>query len=233
MISMRIAFVLQLLDEFTGKSLTNAGVVFYEGDRVVSPVKKPDGMYVFLDEFDTECTISIVCAGFHDKVLTIDRNTLDKVNPIIVVRLFGKPGGAFSYRYGLSTGTIKKEKGLAFPAEVYAVRKKPFNLFFKSYREEEGKHILVLQGFCLEPLIGLAFRMGEGKEASEFIVKEKVGSNEYCICPIGNKSVQIKQGSPLFRIYRSVTDEKGNYSIPIDEGVEFLEEIVVSPVNLP
>lgn len=233
MISIKVSFVLQLVDDFDGKSLTNAGVSFYEGERVLKPIRKSDGMYVFTDEFREISTIRIECVGYHDKEITLDLNKIDRINPLVVVRLYGRPGGSFAYRYDLCCGTMKVKKGIELPLEVYATKKKQLNLFFKAYREEDGKKIITFQGFCMEPLIGLTFALGEGKETTLFYIKEKIGSNEYCICPIEKESVQIKTGSALFRIYRSVTDKNGNYSIPVDEGVELLEEISISPSSLP
>lgn len=233
MIKIRVAFVLRLLDDFTGKALTGNGSSFTGNGIELHPVKKTDGMFVFTGDFPDESYVTIDVPGFHRMNVRVVQSQLDPAEPILNVRMFGKAGGDFEYKYDLVCGKLKKTKGQVFPACVYTVSKKNLSLSFKSYREEDGKKIITFQGYSIKPLIGFCFMLGEGKNASLFSVSEKIGGNEYVICPVADAPVQIKQGTQLKRIYRSVTDKDGGYAIPVNPGEELSEEVYISSPCLP
>ena len=45
---------------------------------------------------------------------------------------------------------------------------------------------------------------------------------------MGTFPAKLKEGAPITRIYRSVTDEAGAYAIPVDPGEEqLIEEVMV------
>ena len=67
-----------------------------------------------------------------------------------------------------------------------------------------------------------------GSETARFIPMEKRGINEYRIEPVGTFPAKLKEGAPITRIYRSVTDGAGAYAIPVDPGEEqLIEEVMV------
>ena len=63
---------------------------------------------------------------------------------------------------------------------------------------------------------------------------EKRGINEYRVEPCGSVPDQIKEGEPLARIYRSVTDQDGSYAIPVEAGEgQSTEEVMLLHYKKP
>lgn len=233
MINIKVAFVLRLIDDFDGKALEGNGASFTSDGLVLHPIKKTDGMFVFTGDYPKEADVKIEIPSYHKMTVRVVRSELDPQEPIMNVRMFGKAGGDFEYKYDLVCGQMKKSKGQVFPAFVYTAGSKSTSLSFKKFREEDGRKIITLQGYSNKPLIGYCFMLGEGKDVSLFIISEKFGVNEYCICPVLNLPVQIKQGAILKRIYRSVTDKDGAYAIPVNPGEDLSGEVFISSPCLP
>ena len=49
MIRMKIAFALRLVDDYSGKDIRKNSFLFSIGERIVHPVEKENGLYIFLD----------------------------------------------------------------------------------------------------------------------------------------------------------------------------------------
>ena len=48
MIQMRMAFALRLVDDFTGQCIRKKGFLFSVEGRVIHPVEKDEGLYIFM-----------------------------------------------------------------------------------------------------------------------------------------------------------------------------------------
>lgn len=73
-----------------------------------------------------------------------------------------------------------------------------------------------------------AFYGRKRKRDSKIYSHGKRGINEYRIEPVGTFPAKLKEGAPITRIYRSVTDGAGAYAIPVDPGEEqLIEEVMV------
>ncbi|MBS6397837.1 MAG: hypothetical protein KH452_11930 [Clostridiales bacterium] len=233
MIRMKIAFVLRLTDDFSGQCIRKKKFLFSIGDRVVHPVEKEEGLYIFLEPQEPETRVWIEGTDYYPCSVLIQKKLLDPEEPVADIRLYGRPGKSFPYTCGLLTGAVEKsEKG--FPVEVYAKRTKPTGLTFKEYRAVEGAHWLFFQGFTKENLLGRPYVLGKGKDASVFVLTEKRGINEYRAEPEGKPPDRIRSGTPLERIYRSVTDTAGAYAIPVESGEESLiTEVMILQYRTP
>ena len=49
MIQMRMAFALRLVDDFTGQCIRKKGFLFSVEGRVIHPVEKDEGLYLFME----------------------------------------------------------------------------------------------------------------------------------------------------------------------------------------
>lgn len=227
MIQMKIAFVLRLVDDFSGQCIQKKKFIFSIGNRVVHPVEKPEGLYVFLEPLDSDTRIWIEGSDYYPCSVLVQKQKLSKEEPVAEIRLYGKIGKSFPYSCEFLTGMLANMQSHV-PTEVYARRVRPTGLVFKEYKEIEGQHWIWFQGFTKEKLLGKPYVLGEEKEAVPFILMEKRGINEYRIELEGTFPMQIEKGACLHRIYRSVTDEKGTYAIPVDSGEEQkIEEVMV------
>ena len=190
MIQMRMAFALRLVDDFTGQCIRKKGFLFSVEGRVIHPVEKDEGLYLFMEPQESVTRVRIESTDYHSCSVLIEKKQL--------------------------------------PAEVYAARTRPTGLIFREYRKGPDGEWIFFQGFTKENLIGKTFMAGSGSETARFIPMEKRGINEYRIEPMGTFPAKLKEGAPITRIYRSVTDGAGAYAIPVDPGEEqLIEEVMV------
>lgn len=227
MIQIKIAFALRLVDDFTGQCIRKKGFRFSIRGRIVHPVEKEEGLYLFMEPQELITRVAIESVDYHSCSVRIEKKQLNPEEPIADVRLYGKPGRGTDAPCEFLTGQIKGKKE-EFPAEIYAVRTRPTGLAFREYRKGSDGEWVFFQGFTKENLIGKPFMAGSGKEAAKFIPMEKRGINEYRIEPLETFPAKLKEGDPVTRIYRSVTDGAGAYAIPVDPGEEqLIEEVMI------
>ena len=62
--------------------------------------------------------------------------------------------------------------------------------------------------------------MDDSKNPVILVLQDKRGINEYRAEVICGEPEKIRSGTPINRIYRSVTDRFGGYAIPVDSGEE-------------
>lgn len=235
MIRMKVAFVLRLVDDFSGQCIRRKKFRFFMEERAVHPVEKEEGLYVFLEPVETKVRIWIEGTDYYPCSVQIEKKLLDPEEPVAEVRLYGRPGGSFPYPCELLVGRLKSLSGKQkIPMEIYAERTRPTGLVFREYRNVGGAHWIFCQGYTKENLLGKPFVLGRGKDACVFVVLEKQGINEYRIEPDGKPPDRTETGTPLVRIYRSVTDRSGAYAVPVECGEEALiKEVMILQHTLP
>ena len=106
MIRMKIAFVLRMINDFSGEWIKDKGFAFYNGSRRILPVEKEDGLYVFLEPQEISTRIFIDSVNYHPCSVVINKKDLDPEEPVVEVRLYEKAGMRFSSGIGLLTGKV-------------------------------------------------------------------------------------------------------------------------------
>ncbi len=218
MIRMKVAFVLRMVDDFSGKWIREKGFSFYIGERKAHPIEKEDGLYVFLEPQEVETRVIIESTGYYPCSVLIEKRKLNPEEPIVEVRLYEKAGRRFSTGIGVFAGKLDKQH--KFPVEVYAKKSSPAGVVFKEYRNIEGEHWIWFSGFTKENLLGKTWLIDDAKNPLLVILQEKRGINEYRAELISGEPEKIRSGTPVCRIYRSVTDRFGAYAIPVESGEE-------------
>lgn len=218
MIRMKIAFVLRLVDDFSGNSIQDKGFAFYINDRIVHPVDKGDGLYVFLEPQEACTRVLIESIDYHTCAVLIDKKELNPGEPVADVRLYAKAGKQNYRAVGVLTGTYQKKA--EFPVEIYAKKSNALGLVVKEYRNIEGEHWILFSGFTKEKILGKTWLLDDAKNPVLVILQEKRGINEYRAEIINGKPEKIKSGTPICRAYRSVTDRYGGYAILVESGEE-------------
>ena len=224
MIRMKIAFVLRLVDDFSGMDIRKTKFVFSIGGRVVHPIEKEEGLFVFLEPQEAETRVWREGIDYYPCSALIQKKLLDPAEPIADIRLYGKVGKNLPYSYGVLSGKVGED--ISLPTEVYAKRSKPTGLILKEYRNVAGEW-LILQGYTQENLLGKPYILEDSKEVVAFVLVERRGINEYRAEFLGDPPEKLEPGTPLERIYRSLTDKNGNYAIPVECGEEELIQNVM------
>ena len=218
MIRMKIAFVLRLINDFSGNCIKEKGFTFVINDRVVHPVVKEEGLYVFLEPMEKSTKVIIEHPMYHSCSVRIDKTVLDPLEPIAEVRLYEKAGKKISRAVGIYSGVYKGE--ITAPTEVYAKKSSPLGLIVREYRNIEGEDWFFFSGFTKEGILGKTWLLDDSKNPVILVLQDKRGINEYRAEVICGEPEKIRSGTPINRIYRSVTDRFGGYAIPVDSGEE-------------
>lgn len=223
MIRVKIAFVLRMVDDYSGQCIRKNRFLFTIGERVVHPVEKEEGLYVFLELQEAVTRVRLEGPGYHPCTVRIEKKDLDPEEPVADVRLYRKPGvpGSCEYRIG------RMPEGTPFPAAVWVRRSRPTGLSFREYRKIGKEHWFLFQGFPKENLIGKTCVIENKEKLFPFVIMEKRGINEYRVEPEEEPPENLGSGDPLVRIYRSVTDSGGSYAIPVEPGEEESQETVM------
>ena len=218
MIRMKIAFVLRLINDFSGNCIKEKGFTFVINEKIVHPVVKEEGLYVFLEPLEKSTKLIIESPYFHTCQAVIDKSLLNPEEPVAEVRLYEKAGRQISKAAAFLTGVSKN--AAHYPMEVYAKKSVPISLQVKECRMIEGECWLFFSGFTKENLIGKTWILDDEKNPVLVILQEKRGINEYLAEIISGEPKKIRSGTTISRIYRSVTDRFGAYAIPVESGEE-------------
>lgn len=226
MITAKVAFVLRLLDDFSGKIITGKKFLFTYNGQTVKPVEKAEGLYVFLEPMEEKCSITVYGVDYYEQQAIVEKKELQRSEPICEVRMYGRPGRNFPYRCSLYEGCATGKK-LEYPVWVCAKRGNPTGLTFKEVKtEEDGSQVLVVNGYSRENMVGHTYGICIKKDIEIFVITDKIGMNEYRVA--GKLSGRFTAKAPIERVYCSVSDEMGNYAIPVDEGEqESITEVII------
>ena len=218
MIQMKVAFVLRLINDFSGKCIKEKGFAFKVNDRIVHPVVKDEGVYVFLEPMEAKTKVTIESVYYHSCNVWIHKKSLNPEEPVAEVRLYEKAGKQVSRTAGFLTGIY--ENADKYPMEVYAKKSNSLGLTFREYRNIEGELWFLFSGFTKESLLGKLWMIDDPENPVIIILHEKRGINEYHAEVIHGEPEKVRSGTPIVRVYRSVTDRQGGYIIPVDGGEE-------------
>lgn len=214
MIASQVAFALRLIDDFNGKTIKNQKFNFELDGIVVRPIQKEEGLYVFSEPVKRSVELRIISRYYHTDTVSIEKEKLDQKEPVAEVRLYGKSGQGHFGVCGFHCGKIE-DKRIAYPVLVCAKSSKDTGLTWKELRQEKGETYLLCNGFTKETIVGKTFCITSEKKTDIFVILEKKGVNGYRIS--GKISRSHKPGTPIERVYRSLSDENGYYSIPVNE----------------
>lgn len=218
MIRMKIAFVLRMIDDFSGQWITEKGFSFIVNGRVAHPVEKKEGLYVFLEPYEVCTRVWIESSDYYSCSVEIDKRTLNPMEPVAEVRLYARAGKALLKAGGVYTGIFHEKK--EFPVEIYAKKSSTPGLIVREYRNIEGEHWWLFSGFTKETLLGKTWILDDEENPVVLIPQEKRGINEYRAEIISGEPEKVRSGTPICRVYRSVTDRTGAYAIPVESGEE-------------
>lgn len=216
----KVAFALRLVDDFSGQSIRGKKFWFTKDGRPVSFIDKGDGLCVFLEPKEREGSLLIHGADYYPRSVRIPREPFDPEKPVRDVRLYGRPGGNFPYKYELFVGALEASD-LSAGTEVVVERSRPVGLTFRELKREGDERWLVFQGFTKEELLGRLCVLGGNVSSPPFVLTKRRGVNEYCAGELPEGALEkAEAGAPLVRVYRSVAESSGAYAVPVENREE-------------
>lgn len=207
MIVWSVDFALLLYDEFNGAKINDASVIFRTEGRMVTPLRKNEGFYVFRNMGKDALELEISRPRYLAHRLQLDKNTLDPLFPVVSVRLLRDHSNSFPDCEWID-GTCQNS------TDVIALATHEPSVKIHSIEQQDAGTTIGIQGFTVQRLLGYRFALGEDKES--FVISQKLSSNSY---QTDSKLTRPhKAGEALSRVYLTKSDSKGNYHIPVELG---------------
>lgn len=123
MIQIRIAFVLRLVDDFTGACIKRKSFRFWTDEKILHPVQKEEGLYVFLEPLEHPARITIEGTDYYPCTVEVDKHILDPEEPIADIRLYGRSGKVYSGGRGISDRSSEHKRAGTAGRGLYTKRK--------------------------------------------------------------------------------------------------------------
>jgi hypothetical protein len=200
----KIDFALLLHDEFDGAPINDAGVIFRHEGRVLTPIRKSEGFYVFCGLGLLETELEISRPRYLKKTKRIYKNRLDPGNPVEYIRLMRE--GNFSDCEWLHTSSPPNSK-------VFAVSGVKTQI--KQHGEE--KNLLSIPGGTAAMLVGRRF-VADVKSGDTFLITRMVTPGVY----LTSRDIPASGSAArhIARVYLSQSDSDGRCRIPVEHGQE-------------
>ncbi len=209
MISLRADFILLLKDSYNGSVITGPEHTFLVNGIRITPIRKPEGYYVFSGLGDGVDSFSVIVMAEKYLPYLVSIDKVDQNPEPVALRLYRKPNVYY--------GDCEMIVGKCEPhTEVMTLSTGEPVLKLQAYGETGGKHWIALQGYTTQRLVGLEYTVGEGEERELFSILSKNLDGSYQIDqPFKFKHAQREQ---VRRSYRGISDETGQFCIPVESG---------------
>lgn len=201
----RVSFALLLYDEFDGSPIRDSGVVFRAGGRIVTPLRKREGFYVFCG-LEPLLQLEILRPHFHRESVGICRAELDPAYPLVRVRLLRAGAGMFPGCRWLQADCPEGSEVLAYGEELARA---------SAVEADEKGARLILTGFTTAVVTGKRLAL-DRNSGETFVATELLSPNAYRIDRVP-KSFP-RGGAAVHRAYLSRGDPGGVCCIPVEAG---------------
>ncbi|MCL2056101.1 MAG: hypothetical protein FWH02_02650 [Oscillospiraceae bacterium] len=201
MIDFKVSFALLLYDEFDGAPITDPSVIFRWDGRLVTPLRKREGFYVFRGLEPNRAELEIERPHFHKTREYVDPGGLDPGYPVVRVRLARKFPGTFSDCEWLEGEYPEGCDVMAFAEEARARFSAP---------EEDRVTVLNCPAALL---IGRRFSLRPEK-ADTFLLTQSPAPGVY----LADKKLPGSVKQVYYRAYLSKCGPDGRYHIPVEFG---------------
>ena len=205
MLDHKVDFALLLYDEFDGSAIADASVLFRCDGRMVTPLRKKEGFYVFCGLGGAEISVEISRPHYHKKQKRILKNRLDPGNPVVRARLMREYPGTFADCEWLHGDGPPNSEVLAFTQEEQ----------IKLQVGEEDKSRLTVLGYATGNLVGRRFAPDK-KSGDTFLITRMLAPGVY----LADRALPFspKGARPVIRAYLSRSGTDGRYHIPVEKG---------------
>jgi len=206
LLDFKVAFALLLYDEFDGSAITDASVLFRCDGRIVTPLRKKEGFYVFRGLDQPEIELEISRPHYHTKNKRVIKNCLDPGYPVERERLLRQYPGRFSDCEWLHGDCPPNSEVLAFSEDEQA----------RLQAGDDGKNQLTILGCAAGRLVGRRLAL-EKKSGETFLLTRMAAPGVYLT---DRELASAPKGAwPVIRAYLSQSGSDGRYHIPVERGV--------------
>lgn len=197
-----VSLVVVLLDDFTGKAITDASFSFSINGRNCLPVEKPrdEGIYVFINLPEENYTVTVTGYKYCRATVKLQRSVLPQK-----LRL---------YRNGAYFTDCSYIKESGEPNEIIRrVCCDETALKVREIKMQEDASVIQLSGYGIGNLTGLSFLIKEGGNEEYFIMEERITAAGYSTSPRLKNTYGEK--AMLQRCFTGICDKNGDCYIAV------------------
>ncbi len=220
----------RFIDDFTGKPLKEQPFIFFVEGKRLSPVRKPEGLFILADIAGPGHKNLTICSPGYCDFCVPDLSGIGRENPVLTVRL--KPGTDYPLKKGCTAFSARFTGRRGGGVRGLAVRlHAPYlkgDIRFKGLQETGQTCRISLTNPNGLDYTGLTLALAaEGRAEAPFVftLLRRLDGVSYEIRE--RPEAAIAPSSPTRRVYSSETDASGRVLIPVvtdGEGGEALPE---------
>ena len=222
-ISAKLSLAVRLLDTTTGKELTETDVHFLKDGRYVNPIRKGNGVYVFVNISREEFPMQIDARGFEPCDIEVDFDRLDPRLPMADIFMIPSEKN----RVG---GSVLKICGTLSNLEyIEAVNlDRPIGLFHsaQSKKEVHSMNLLPVRagGGCMLDTISYALLSETGERYDVFEVKKQEAPLRIILK--GPLAQEHKLNDKIFRIIYGRAGPDGSFVLKVRDDSSSLPHLL-------
>ncbi len=219
MITAKLSLAVRLIDTTTGKELTETDVTFLKDGRFVHPMRKGDGVYVFVNMSREDFPMQINARGFDPADIEVDFDALDPRLPMADIFLMPSEKNRVGGSVISISGTLSK---LEYIEAVYL--DSPICLFHSS-QDKKGVFSMNLLpvrsgGGCMLDTMKYAIASETGERYDVFEVKQQNAPLSIILKePLAEEH---KLNDKIFRIVYGRAGPKGAYVLKVRDEADSL-----------
>ena len=101
----KVSLAVLVVDDFTGRPIVTPDVAVTAAELAVRPVRKGDGYFLFLDSPAPVLTVTVRAWAYHPARARVELGTLDRLQPVVKLRLTPNRNYAVPYQTTCLEGT--------------------------------------------------------------------------------------------------------------------------------
>lgn len=223
-----VSLVLVPIDDFTDKVIIDKPVnIEIQGNIMKKPLKKQDGFYVFTNINEKKITITIKSYSYNTSKLEIDIDKLNKLSPIIKVRL--KPNNQYKFPKSITCLSGKTDPNTSIKV-IYRCKNNLFMLYEDNIKNQSNLKIYNPINIDLE---GKSFVISEKnkKTKEEFRIIRFDDENNIYFLDKTLKKAYRKEACEILKIDYIDVFEDGEFFIPLKNFTNDQAEILIEKEN--
>lgn len=119
-----VSFVVCVVDDYSGERVRNGNLLVTLAEYRKRPIRKKEGVFVFVDLDKMPYTLKVESDMYFTQTIQVDPDQLDRLNPVIYVRMKPLPSYPFNKAATLLRGRlIDKQERILREAAIRAVVK--------------------------------------------------------------------------------------------------------------
>lgn len=225
----RVSVVLIPIDDFTDKVIIDKAVnIKIHGNTLNKPLKKDDGFFVFTNIVDERIIATVTAYSYNPRKIEIDLKKLNKLNPVVKVRL--KPNSIYDFPKKVTCieGTTELN------TKIKIIYRCAANLFMLFKDNEKGESKLKIYNPLNIDLEGKSFVIREkSKDEKEEFNIIRYDEKDYIIDKALKKSyekesceilkidyIDVFEDGKIFFPLRNFSDEQNEVIIETSDGIK-------------